>query len=119
VSADGGKRIEPRPDSCAAPLISTFQGGVVTRRAFATANVPLRPNIKVIDRGTNPIRKVALWDSAERTVVMNFDRNTAQPVLDEGQSYLLVVEQHDGGQLKMLLQASAGAKPGPLIVVVR
>jgi hypothetical protein len=119
VSAEGGKRIEATSETCAAPLISTFQGGVVTRNAFATANVPLRPSIKVIDRSTNPIRNVALWDSTQQTLLVNFDRNTAQPVLDDGKSYLLVVEQQNGGQLKMMLQASGGARTGPLIVVVR
>ena len=119
VSAEGGKRIDATAETCAAPLISTFQGGVVTRRAFATMNVPLRPSIKVIDRGTNPIRKVALWDSTQQTLLVNFDRNAAQPVLDDGKSYMLVVEQHDGGEMKMLLQASGGVRTGPLIVVVR
>ena len=119
VSAEGGKRIDAAAETCAAPLISTFQGGVVTRRAFATVNVPLRPSIKVIDRGTNPIRKVALWDSTQQTLLVNFDRNAAQPVLDDGKSYMLVVEQQDGGEMKMLLQASGGARTGPLIVVVR
>jgi hypothetical protein len=118
VSAEG-KRIEATTETCATPLISTFQGGVVTRNAFATANVPLRPNIRVIDRSTNPIRKVALWDSTQHKLLVNFERNTAQPVLDEGKSYLLVVERQDGGELKMLLQASGGAHTGPLIVVVR
>jgi hypothetical protein len=119
VSTEGDKRIDATSETCAAPLISTFQGGVVTRNAFATANVPLRPSIKVIDRSTNPVRKVALWDSTQQTLLVNFDRNTAKPVLDDGKSYLLVVERQDGGQLKMMLQARGGTSIGPLIVVVR
>jgi hypothetical protein len=119
VTADGGKRIDATAETCAAPVISTFQGGVVTRNALSTTNVPLRPSIKVVDRGAKPIRDVALWDSTQQTLLMKFERNTAQPVLDEGKSYLLVVQKHDGGELKMLLQASGGAHTGPLIVVVR
>jgi hypothetical protein len=30
-----------------------------------------------------------------------------------------VVERHDGGEFKMLLQASGGSRSGPLIVVIR
>jgi hypothetical protein len=40
-------------------------------------------------------------------------------MLDDGQSYVLVVGRSDGSQLKMKLVASAMAEPGPLILVLR
>jgi hypothetical protein len=101
-------------------VVSTVQGGFVTRSVnFTTANVPLRPKIKVVNRGSKPIRRVALWDNLQRTTLATFERDAASPTLDEGKSYLLVVEQDDGSELKMLLQASRANQTGPLIVVVR
>ena len=120
VTAENGKAIDATSEACAAPVVSTFQGGFVTRAiALTTTNVPLRPSIKVVDRGTKPIRKITLWDDTQRTMVGTFDRNVARPLLDNGKSYLLVIEQSDGGELKMVLQASAATQTGPLIVVVR
>jgi hypothetical protein len=49
---------------------------------------------------------------------VTFERSLARPVLDDGQSYLLVVEQSDGSERKMILRAGAATPPGPLIVVV-
>jgi hypothetical protein len=101
-------------------VVSTFQGGFVTRNVtLRTTDVSLQPSIKVIDRGTNAIRKVALWDNTHRTILASFDRNAARPVLEHGKSYLLVIEQSDGSELKMLLRASGATQTGPLIVVVR
>jgi hypothetical protein len=120
VTAENGKAIDATLEACAAPVVSTFQGGFVTRAiALTTTNVPLRPSIKVVDRGTKPIRKITLWDDTQQTMVGTFDRNVARPLLDNGKSYLLVIEQSDGGELKMVLQASAATQTGPLIVVVR
>ena len=46
-------------------------------------------------------------------MLATFDRNVASPLLEEGKSYLLVVEQSDGSELKMLLQASASKPDRP------
>ncbi len=120
ATAQNSKAIDTTSETCAAPVVSTFQGGFVARNVgLATANVPLRPRIKVVNQGSKAIRKVALWDNLQRTTLATFDRNTAWPSLDEGKSYLLVVEQNDGNELKMLLQASRANQTGPLIVVVR
>jgi hypothetical protein len=120
VTAENGKAIDATSETCAAPVVSTFQGGFVTRNVtLRTTDVSLQPSIKVIDRGTNAIRKVALWDNTHRTILASFDRNAARPVLEHGKSYLLVIEQSDGSELKMLLRASGATQTGPLIVVVR
>jgi hypothetical protein len=54
-----------------------------------------------------------------QTLLATFERNAARPLLEDGKSYVLVVEQGDGSELKMTLQAVAGTRTGPLIVVVR
>jgi len=120
VTAESGKTIAASAEACAEPVVSTFQGGVVSRNiALTVTQVPLRPIIKVVNQGSKTIRQIALWDSVQQKVLATFERNTARPSLDEGQSYLLVVERGDGSELKMLLQASAGVHSGPLIVVAR
>jgi hypothetical protein len=120
VTAENGKTIDATSESCAAPVISTFQGGFVTRSVgLATAKVPLRPNIKVVDRGANTIRKITLRDEANRPLPASFVRNVGRPFLEQDKSYLLVVERRGGDELKVLLQASETNQAGPLIVVVR
>ena len=120
VTIENGKAVAPSAESCAVPVISTLQGGFVTRNIAVTAtNVPLRPSIKVVNHGTKTIRQVALWDSMRSATLATFERNAARPLLEDGKSYVLVVEQGDGTELKMTLQAVAGTRTGPLIVVVR
>ena len=120
VTLENGKAVAPSSESCAVPVVSTLQGGFVSRNiAFTATNVPLRPSIKVVNQGTKTIRQIALWDAKRQTLLATFQRNTARPLLEDGQSYLLVVEQGDGSELKMTLQAAAGTATGPLIVVVR
>ena len=119
VTAENGKALTATSEPCATPVISTFQGGFVTRSGLATAKVPLRPNIKVVDRGTSPVRKITLWDDANRPLTAKFARNMGRPTLEEDKSYLLIVERRDGDDLKMLLHASDANQAGPLIVVVR
>jgi hypothetical protein len=82
-------------------------------------NVALQPTIRIVNRSPQPIQKVLLLDGDSKQVLMVFDRNTAKPSLDEGQSYTLLVERGDGSEFKMTLQASAVAQSDPLIVVVR
>jgi len=79
----------------------------------------LQPNIKIVNRGADPIRTITLWDGENQRILMTFDRNGARPTLDEGQTYLLVVERSDGRELKMMLQGSAVTRTDPLIVMVR
>lgn len=118
VTAETGKAVAT--GSCVAPVVSTFQGGLVSRGTGVKAlNVSLQPNIRIVNRGTQPIRKIALWDGDAKNVLMTFERNAARPTLDEGRSYLLVVERDDGSELKMMLQPSAVTKADPLILVVR
>ena len=106
--------------SCAAPVVSTFQGGIVSRgTAMKTMSVPLRPSIAVVNRSAQPIRKIALWDSDSQRILMTFDRAAARPILDEGQSYLLVVERNDGSEVRVILQPSAATQADPLSLVVR
>jgi hypothetical protein len=125
VTAENSKTAVASAGTCAAPVVSTFQGGVVSRGTGATAvktanmNVALRPSIRIVNRGPQPIQKVLLLDGDSREVLMVFERNIARPNLAEGQSYVLVVERNDGSEFKMTLQASAVAQTDPLIVVVR
>ena len=118
VTAETGKPVAS--GSCVAPVVSTFQGGLVSRgTGVKTLNVPLQPNIRVVNRGTQAIRRIALWDGDAKNVLLTFDRNGARPTLDEGRSYLLVVERGDGSEVRMMLQPSAVTKADPLILVVR
>jgi hypothetical protein len=128
ISADGvtaanGKAVAASAETCAVPVVSNFQGGLVARGIDPnmdpkTTTVPLQPAIKVVSRGANPINKIALWDGKQQTVLGTFDRRQARPTLEDGQSYLLVVERSDGSELKMKLKGSATVRPGPVIVVV-
>ena len=120
VTTADGKAVDASAGTCAAPVISGLQGGLVARGiGLETVTVALQPSIRVLDRGTQPIRKVALWDGERRRILMTFDRKAARPLLDDGRSYLLVVERSDGSELKIVLQASAVTRADPLIVVVR
>lgn len=118
VTIEGSKAAAASVGPCAAPVVSTFQGGLVSRGLKPTA-VPLQPNIKVVNRGSDPIRKVTLWDGENQRILMTFDRNGARPTLDEGQTYVLVVERSDGKELRMMLQGSAITRTDPFIVMVR
>ncbi len=81
-------------------------------------NVSLRPTIKVINQGTQTINRITLWDGLQQRTVATFERDAARPVLEDGKSYLLVAERSDGRELKLILQASADVRIGPLMVVV-
>lgn len=119
VKAETGKAAVAT-GSCVAPVVSTFQGGLVSRgTGLKTLNVSLKPNIRVVNRGSQPIRKIALWDGDAKNVLLAFEGNAARPTLDEGRPYLLVVERGDGSEVKMMLQPSAVTKADPLILVVR
>jgi hypothetical protein len=120
VTVENSKVVVAATGSCVAPVVSTFQGGIVSRgTGVKTTNVPLQPNIKVVNRGAQPIRKIALWDGDAQKLLLTFERDAARPMLDEGQSYLLVVERNDGSEFKMMLKASAVTRAEPLIVLLR
>jgi len=119
VTAEGGNAIFPSTELCAAPVISTFQGGFVSRSILTTTKVPLRPSIKIAHGGTKTIRKVTLWDAAQQTILATFAGNVARPILDNGRSYLLVAERSDGSELRMIIEASTGIQTGPLILIAR
>jgi hypothetical protein len=120
VTTENGNAFVTPGVTCAAPIVSTVPGGIVSRAtAVTTMKVPLRPSIKVVNDGAGTIRQMALWDGMHQKILATFDRNVARPILDDGESYLLVVERSDGSELKMMLEASAVAQTGPLIVVVQ
>jgi hypothetical protein len=117
---DNGKPVEPSAGTCVAPVVSNFQGGTIARGGMLkSTNVPLQPSIKVVNRGSVPISRIALLDSEQHTVVGTFERQSARPTFDEGRSYVLVVERSDGSELRMLLKGNSKTRPGPVFVVVQ
>lgn len=121
VTSEAGKAVDVSAETCAAPVVSTVQGGIMSRSMndFPPTTVPLRPSIKVVARGNQTIRKMALLDDTHNTVVAKFDRNVVRPELAQGKSYFLVVEMSNGRQLEMMLQANAATQTRPVILVVR
>lgn len=121
VTADNNKTAVAATGPCVAPVVSTVQGGLVSRGA-ATAvkalSVPLQPNIRVVNRGAQPIRKAVLWDGDARNILMRLERDAARPTLEDGQFYVLVVERGDGSEFKITLEARADTGDDPVIVVV-
>ena len=79
-------------------MVSTIQGGLISRSAgTAVKSVSLQPNIRVVNRGAQPIRKAVLWDG-DANILMRFERDAARPTLQDGQFYVLVVERGDGSR---------------------
>ena len=119
VTVENNKPAAVATGPCAEPVVSTVQGGLVTRGPGAKAlSVPLQPNIRIHNRGTQPIRKAILWDGDARNVLMKFEGDVARPMLHDGQFYLLIVERSDGSEFKMMLQANAETRGDPVILVV-
>jgi hypothetical protein len=119
ATADNDKTTAAAGGPCVVPVVSTFQGGLVSRGAGVKAlSVPLQPTIRVLNRGTQPIRKTVLLDGDAKSILMSFERDSARPILNEGQFYVLVVERSDGSEFKMMLQASGETRADPVIVVV-
>ena len=120
VIAENGKDIAPSAETCAKPVVSAFQGGFVARSASTAAtNVALRLSIKIVNRSSNGIRSVTLWDSTRTKVVSTFDANATRLFLSDGQVYHLVIDRNDGSENKLTLKAGATANASPLILVVR
>jgi hypothetical protein len=119
VTADNNKAMATATGPCAAPVVSTVQGGLVSRSAGVKAvSVPLQPHLRLVNRGTQPIGKAVLWDGDFRNELTRFERDAARPTLQDGQFYVVVVERSDGSELKVLLQASGTARAAPVILVV-
>ena len=119
VTADNNKTAVAATGPCVAPVVSTIQGGLISRSAgTAVKSVSLQPNIRVVNRGAQPIRKAVLWDGDARNILMRLERDAARPTLQDGQFYVLVVERGDGSEFKMTLQARADTGDDPVIVVV-
>ena len=121
VAAENGRELDSSAGTCAAPVVSIFQGGAVYRglEPMKAANVSVRPSIKVVNSGSKTIRRVALWDGARQKMLTTFDRTVGRPMLADGQSYILVIECSDGSEVTLQLAASAAVRTGPLIVLVR
>jgi hypothetical protein len=119
VTADNNKATATSTGPCVAPVVSTVQGGLVSRSAGVKAvSVPLQPHIRLVNRGTQPIGKAVLWDGDFRNELTRFERDAARPTLQDGQFYVVVVERSDGNELKVLLQASGTTRAAPVILVV-
>jgi hypothetical protein len=121
VASENGNALDTSGPTCSAPTVSTFQGGIISRDlgGAGKTKVSLQPSIKIVNNTGRTIRQVAIWDGMHQKMLTVFERNVARPTLADGQSYLLVVEQSDGKELKMMLEASAKAETGPLIMVLR
>lgn len=119
VIAEDGSTVAGSGEVCAAPVISTFQGGVALRGLAAATPVALRPRIRIINRGAQPIKKAILWDLRQRTAVATFGRTMAQPQLTDGQTYSLVVAFTDGTEWKATFRASTATETSTVIVVLR
>ena len=119
IMVENNKPAGAATGACVAPVVSTVQGGLVSRAAGAIPlSVPLQPTIRIVNRGSQPIRSAALWDGAAKNVVMSFERDAARPTLEDGQFYVLVIERSDGSELKMMLQANTDTRGAPVIVTV-
>jgi hypothetical protein len=119
VTADNSKAKATATGPCVAPVVSTVQGGLVSRSAGVKAvSVPLQPHLRLVNRGTQTIGKAVLWDGDFRNELTRFERDAARPTLQDGQFYVVVVERSDGSELKVLLQASGTARAAPVILVV-
>jgi hypothetical protein len=120
VTTEPGKSAVTAAGPCVAPLLTSYQGGITLRSsAIKSIDVPLRPSIKIIDRGKPPVNRIALWDGESRKILLTFSHDRAQPALDDGQSYVLVVGRSDGSDFKLRLLSKAGNASGPLIVLAR
>src|SRR5204863_9459985 len=104
VTAENSKTAVASAGTCAAPVVSTFQGGVVSRGAgavgaavaggvkAANVSVALRPSIRIVNRGPQPIQKLLMLHGDSREVLTVSDRNIAPPRPAESQYYVLLGE---------------------------
>jgi hypothetical protein len=119
VIAENGTAIAGSGETCATPVISTFQGGLALRGLAPATPVALQPRIRIINRGTRSIKKLALRDIGLQSEIATFSHSMAQPQLTNGETYLLVVDFADGTQWTAMFRASATTETNAVIVVVR
>jgi hypothetical protein len=115
VMTESGAALAGAGETYATPVISTFQGGLALRGLAAATPVTLRPRIRIINRGTQPIQKAALWDLE----IATFSRTVAQPHLTDGQNHSLLVDLTNGTTWTAMFRASATTETSAVIVVVR
>jgi hypothetical protein len=118
VFAEDGTVVGGAGETCATPVISTFQAGFALRGLTGATLVALRPRIRIINRGAEPIQQAALWDIGRQTAVATFSRAMAEPQLTDGQRYSLVIDLTNGAQLKASFRASSAAENSTVIVVL-
>jgi hypothetical protein len=73
----------------------------------------------LVDSGSPPVNSIALWDGAHRKLLLSFGHSRAQPSLDDGRSYILVIGRSDGSGFQVKLQATAANQSGPIIVLAK
>jgi hypothetical protein len=81
VTVESSKAVAASAGRCAAPVVSTFQGGIVSR-GLKTVSV-LQLNIRSSTVAPTPSTKITLWDGENQRILMTFDRNGARPTLDK------------------------------------
>ncbi len=117
IENDKGDAAGSANGTCAAPLISTVQGGAAYRDVAPPTQVALKPSIKISGARTPSIRKAVLWDE-KRHKVASFARGMVRPKLADGKDYSLVVEFSDGQKWQLMLRASAAAEARTVILVM-
>jgi hypothetical protein len=118
VFAEDGTVVGGAAETCATPVISTFQAGFALRGLTGATVVALRPRIRIINRGAQPIQQAALWEIGRQTAVATFSRAMAEPQLTDGQRYSLVIDLTTGAQLKASFRASSATENSTVIVVL-
>jgi hypothetical protein len=118
VFAEDGTVVGAAAETCATPVISTFQAGFALRGLTNATLVALRPRIRIINRGAQSIQQAALWDLRRQTAVAKFSRAMVAPQLSDGQRYSLVVDFTNGAQLKAAFRASSATEASTVIVVL-
>ena len=58
--------------------------------SIRTIDVPLKPTIRLVDRGAQPVRRAALWDADQHDVLMTFDGAVTRPILDDRRRIVLI-----------------------------
>jgi hypothetical protein len=119
VVVEDGTAVGAAAEACAAPVVSTFQGGFALRGLMSATIVALRPRVRIINRGAEPIQQAVLWDLGLHTEVAIFSRAMAQPQLTDGQRYSLVVDFTNGSRWKATFRASSTTETSAVIVVFR
>jgi len=119
VDLGSGKVLAYSGTGCAAPVVSTVQGGIVFRNALTPPTIGLAPRLKISLQEGATIRHAVLWDGKREKALAEFQGLTLQPKLEDGAAYLLVIDLDRGGQQTTSFRASAASRENTLILVVR